>query len=278
MRLLLSLFVAAETAIRAAILAGGKRRKLRGVVRSVLTALRIKAVGTPSRPGAAWDAIAEAYRKAARETQKAQARDESAPLGSRHQKTLARLYRTLAERLDAAIAHVARDTERQFKDSVAGTDGEIPEVKGFTDRSGRRWDLSVYARMCARTIAAQAMSEATINRLLDEDADLVQVSSHPHPEDACSPYEGRVYSISGKSGRYPKLREMPPFHPNCRHRLRPYRQAPPARRARGGAVVVDARSTAVNVAKDGRVFVTPTDGVVEVDQEGRVFFVMPEEG
>ena len=246
MRLLLSLFVAAETAIRAALTAERPKRKTLPLVRNILTALRIRAVGTPDKPGAAWDAIAEAYRQAARDTQNAQARDAAAPLGSRHQRTLERLYGALAERLDAAIAHVAGDAERQFK----RTDEEIPEVKGFTDKGGRRWDLAVYARMCARTTAAQAMSEATINRLLDEGEDLVQVSSHPHPEDACSPYEGRVYSVSGKSRRYPKLREMPPFHPNCKHRLRPY----PAgsgrtREPRKGAVVLDSRSSAVSVTR-----------------------------
>jgi hypothetical protein len=275
-RTLLNLFVVAESLIRAALLAGGRKRSVRKKVRDVLTALRIKAVGTPDKPGAAWDAVAESYRQAAREVQDAQRRDANAPLGSRHQRTLERLFADLSERLDKAIAHVMNDVEVS-SGAFPGEDEEIPEVKGFTDKGGKRWDLAVYARMCARTVAAQAMSEATINRLLDEGEDLVQVSSHPHPEDSCSPYEGRVYSISGKSRRYPKLREMPPFHPNCRHRLRPFRKAPAARRNEQGTVILDTRSSAVSVLEDGRVFVTPTPGVVEVDRNGRVYFVIPED-
>ena len=166
---LLSLFVLAESLIRA-ILAGAPkgtaRREARGGVREALALLKARAVGTQDKPGAAWDAVAEAYKQAARDAQNARRRDVSTKLGARHRKSAERLYRRLADRLDAAIAHVALDLERGLNspDSFAGK-GEIPEVKGFTDKAGKRWDLSVYARMCARTTAAEARSEATVNTL-----------------------------------------------------------------------------------------------------------------
>lgn len=284
MRALLALFVAAESAIKAALATGGRNRGVRSTVRSILAALRAGAVGTPEKPGRAFDVVVGAYRSAYTEAARgaqdghSEARDDGSTLkGPRHQGSLERLFRSLALKLDVAIAHAAGDIERSFK----GTQEEIPEVKGFTDRAGRRWDLSVYARMCARTTAAEAASEATINRVLDVGGDLVRVSKHPHPRDACSPFEGRVFSISGQSDVFPRLREVPPFHPNCVHRLRPYRQAEPeaaprvARRNRRGEVRVDAARPGVRV-KRGRVYLTETPGAVVVDGEGRVFLTIDE--
>lgn len=219
---LLSLFVLAEGAIRAALLGRKPRRTILGAVQTILFRLRAGAVGTPDKPGAAWDAVATAYRRAARDAQKAAGSDGSPVEGERHQRSAERLFRSLTQRLDAAIGHVWGDVERTLSPSRSASEvpgGEIPEVKGFTDKAGRRWDLSTYARMCARTTASEAMSEATVNRALDDGEDLVRVSKHPHPHDICSRYEGRVFSISGESRRYPLLVARPPFHPNCRHRL-----------------------------------------------------------
>jgi hypothetical protein len=216
MSALLRLFVIAEGLIRAALVGTSRPKKLNRI-RSILIALRAKAVGTPTTPGAAWDVVADAYREGAREARTGTGDDESTSLGPRHQDSAQRLFTALASRLDGAIAHVMRDIEIQIN-----TD-EIPEVKGFTDKAGRRWDLANYARMCARTTAAEARTEAVINRLLDEGLDLVRVSKHEHPHDVCSKYEGRVYSISGVSAVYPRLKERPPFHPNCKHVLFAYR-------------------------------------------------------
>ena len=71
---LLSLFVLAESLIRA-ILAGAPKREARRGVREALTLLKARAVGTQDKPGAAWDAIAEAYKRAARDAQNAPRRD-----------------------------------------------------------------------------------------------------------------------------------------------------------------------------------------------------------
>lgn len=277
MRLLLALFVSAEAAIQSVLAAGakagGNKRKTIGVVRNVLAALRIRAIGTPDKPGAAWDAVAEAYRQAARDASKPHTQGRSTGLGVRHTRSAQRLYRRLSDRLDVAIAHVAHDLEGALgARSVA--DDEIPEVKGFTDKAGRRWDLAVYARMCARTIAAEARSEATVNALLDQGVDLVEVSKHPHPNDICSRFEGRVFSISGGHPRYTKLRERPPFHPNCKHVLREYRRGDgsivrPAS-VRQNALRVDTDSLAAFLQGDG-LFVDTAADVVRVDREGRVF-------
>jgi hypothetical protein len=51
--------------------------------------------------------------------------------------------------------------------------------------------------------------------------DLVQVSSHNTTTKICMPYEGKVYSISGKDKRFPPLMNTPPYHPNCLHLIFP---------------------------------------------------------
>jgi len=49
----------------------------------------------------------------------------------------------------------------------------------------------------------------------------VQVSSHGTVCEICAQYEGKVYSISGKTLGYPILDARTPFHPNCEHSLLP---------------------------------------------------------
>jgi hypothetical protein len=57
--------------------------------------------------------------------------------------------------------------------------------------------------------------------------------------DGCGFYEGRVYSITGTSEKYPPLSSLPnggpPFHPNCIHGAAPFIEelASPAERRRG---------------------------------------------
>jgi len=53
------------------------------------------------------------------------------------------------------------------------------------------------------------------------------MSSHPGSCPICQQFEGRVYSISGKDKRFPKLdvafsSGYANIHPNCRHTLEPY--------------------------------------------------------
>ncbi|MEG1186050.1 MAG: phage minor capsid protein [Eubacterium sp.] len=55
----------------------------------------------------------------------------------------------------------------------------------------------------------------------DLDTDFVECSSHENTCGICSKYQGRIYSISGKSKKYPKLPKIVHqycgFHEGCRH-------------------------------------------------------------
>ena len=88
-------------------------------------------------------------------------------------------------------------------------------------RNGANWTIPNYSKMIARTNTMKAYTEATINRAIEYGVDLVQVSSHPHDPDICSQYDGRIYSLSGTSDKYPLLPAKTPFHPNCKHSLTP---------------------------------------------------------
>lgn len=93
-------------------------------------------------------------------------------------------------------------------------------VTGFKDRSGKNWNMTTYTRMVARTTTMEAHLEGTKNRLMELDWDLVRVSSHHGACPLCTPWEGEILSLSGKTEGYPTLDEAKDaglFHPNCRH-------------------------------------------------------------
>lgn len=93
---------------------------------------------------------------------------------------------------------------------------------GFVVVKGRRYKAKYYAELVARTRLRETQTNSTIDTNIRFGNDLVQVSRHEHISDICSPFEGKVFSISGHSSIYPQLSEAPPFHPNCQHVLLPF--------------------------------------------------------
>lgn len=102
---------------------------------------------------------------------------------------------------------------------------EVKEVlgnQGFSvliDRGGRQWTLGNYSEMLARTHIIKSGNEGLLTRAAEFETDIVQISQHAGACTICIPFEGKTYSISGKSDEHEKLTEFPPFHPNCRHSL-----------------------------------------------------------
>jgi GNAT superfamily N-acetyltransferase len=116
-------------------------------------------------------------------------------------------------------------------------------ITGFTDRSGRRWDLASYVEMATRTTIAQAVVEGHLDRLTAAGLELVIVSDSPQECERCRPWEGKVLTIAGADGA--RERQMPSavgrstvtvhvagsiaeavaeglMHPNCTHRYNAY--------------------------------------------------------
>lgn len=93
-------------------------------------------------------------------------------------------------------------------------------ITALTDKSGRNWSFDNYARMLARTKAAEARNQGLTNRMLASGYDLVQVSNHRSDHRACAVWEGRILSLTGNTPGFPTLNGAAMaglFHPNCEH-------------------------------------------------------------
>ncbi|MGY4988903.1 phage minor capsid protein [Streptomyces nigrescens] len=128
-----------------------------------------------------------------------------------------------------------QDAMRQFADRG---------ISGFTDRAGRRWQLTSYAEMAVRTSTARAAVEAHTRALTEAGLDLVIVSDAPRECPLCRPWEGKLLAIGGPDGRrtvvvehavedgrmlrvvvqgtLDEARRAGLQHPNCRHSVSAY--------------------------------------------------------
>lgn len=85
----------------------------------------------------------------------------------------------------------------------------------------RNYKPDVYMKMLARTEMRLIQTQAVKDRCREYQNDLVQISTHDSPCRVCLPFEGQIYSLSGKHPIYPPVQDEPPFHPNCEHNLNP---------------------------------------------------------
>ena len=105
-------------------------------------------------------------------------------------------------------------------------------ITGLQDKSGRNWTFDNYARMLARTKAAEARNQGLVNRMLTSGYDLVQVSNHNTDHPACKFWEGKVLSLTGEvptgtilpggfkvAGTLDEAKSKGLFHPNCKHAI-----------------------------------------------------------
>jgi hypothetical protein len=95
-------------------------------------------------------------------------------------------------------------------------------LKALTDKGGKTWDLDTYAEMLFRTKSVEARNRGLINRMAENDYDLVQVSSHLNSCELCYPWQGKILSVSGDTPGYDtltKAEEGGLFHPNCKHAI-----------------------------------------------------------
>ena len=108
-----------------------------------------------------------------------------------------------------------KQTARRFREQLAERG-----VTGFRDRTGKMWNMRTYTEMVARTTTMEAHLQGTANRLVEQDHDLIKVSTHIGACPLCVPWQGKVLSITGRTKGYPTLEEAKAaglFHPNCRH-------------------------------------------------------------
>lgn len=119
-----------------------------------------------------------------------------------------------------AIGKIGGATLRQIKNNVIGV-FEREGLSALTDKAGRTWTLDRYSEMLIRTKAVEARNTGMINRIVENDYDLVQVSSHG-ATDQCGKWEGEILSVTGNTPGYKTVQQAIDdglFHPNCKHAM-----------------------------------------------------------
>lgn len=142
---------------------------------------------------------------------------------------------TLKRSAQAMVGKSVREgvTQRMAKGMLAGEALETVKksiklqlieegIPALTDAAGREWDLDRYAEMLFRTKVVEARNRGLANRMVENEYDLVQVSSHPGSCELCAPWQGKILSVSGQNKGYETVRDAENeglFHPNCRHAI-----------------------------------------------------------
>jgi hypothetical protein len=104
-------------------------------------------------------------------------------------------------------------------------------ITGYTDGTGRRWEMTTYVESATRTSLMNAATEGHTQRLESYGFDVVVVSDVPQECERCRPFEGKLLTLSGKTVTVTdsKGKAVPViatlsqakgrglFHPNCRH-------------------------------------------------------------
>lgn len=249
-----------DEAARALVLAyaRGGEEAIRGLRRQQLTGLERRLLRLPDLPIMRGLAALAERRAAGFAAELASAVAEVPGLAA-----IQRLAWTLVSTLSGTHTRILRWEQDTFRDVVAnggvvdvlaGTKTRLRAaqttldralakgITGFTDRSGRRWELASYVEMATRTATAQAAVEGHMDRLADLGVDLVIVSDAPQECKLCRPYEGKVLARRGSAGRIEVAHTTRPgeritvdvvatidqavaaglLHPNCRHSLSAY--------------------------------------------------------
>lgn len=94
-------------------------------------------------------------------------------------------------------------------------------ITSFVDASGRRWSLTHYSRMAVNTVTAEAQNSATRLVMVQKELDVVQFNSVKDPCVECLPYDGKEFSLIGRTPDLPQLKAYAPFHGSCRHFMFP---------------------------------------------------------
>ncbi len=92
--------------------------------------------------------------------------------------------------------------EKSRTEAIRETIAEMSKkgIPAFVDKTGREWSPEAYVDMDIRNTAKNAALAAEFASLDELGQDIILVSSHSGARPLCAPYQGKLYSISGKSG------------------------------------------------------------------------------
>ncbi|AXN58362.1 minor head protein [Bacillus phage Wes44] len=136
------------------------------------------------------------------------------------------VYRDIVNQTTAQVL-TGLKTPHEALRSVSGQWAErgVPTIR---DKSGKVWSTEAYVPMVVRSTVKNVSTDAQIARMDDHDIDLIEVSSHNGARPKCEPYQGRIFSKSGRSKKYPAWSTTSYGQPdgllgiNCHHVIYPY--------------------------------------------------------
>ncbi|MBU5214947.1 phage minor capsid protein [Heyndrickxia oleronia] len=95
-------------------------------------------------------------------------------------------------------------------------------ITGIVYKNGTVMPVEKYLANVIHYHQRKAHVDGAINRMIENDQDLVYVNHVGVTCQMCAKYQGRVYSISGNDKRFPKLDPRPPYHGHCVHNATPW--------------------------------------------------------
>ena len=139
-----------------------------------------------------------------------------------------RVYIDTAEKTAAQVIAGAKTGRQAIAETVSGWSQKgLKAFKYVSHRGGKTIECTMtpeaYAQVIERSTVANVRREAQFERMDEYGMDLILVSSHADARPGCAPYQGRVYSLNGKTKGYPLLSETSYGEPdglfgcNCRH-------------------------------------------------------------
>lgn len=162
--------------------------------------------------------------------------------------TIATWQKSAVNQMNLAMATMLEQTGQLYVDTInrttfqvltgamSGREALVKTVKewaasgvpSIVDRAGRQWTTEAYSNMVIRTNTTRVATEVQFKRAEEYGADLIEVSAHAGARPLCAPYQGRIYSLSGTSEKYPAFSSTSYGEPagllgiNCGHLTYPF--------------------------------------------------------
>lgn len=101
-------------------------------------------------------------------------------------------------------------------------------IPALVDKAGKKWSVEGYVNTVIRSTTNNVANDMQLERFKEFDVDLIEVSSHVDARPKCAICQGKIYSLSGKSKKYPAWSTSTYGEVdgllgiNCRHKIYAY--------------------------------------------------------
>lgn len=135
-------------------------------------------------------------------------------------------YRQVLNDVNGQVAAGIKTPDEALRSAVK--DWADKGIPALIDKGNRQWSTEAYVNMVMRSSANNVANGMQDERMAEYGNDLIEVSSHGGARPLCAPYQGRIFSLSGKSDTYPAFSNTSYgevaglFGINCGHFKYPY--------------------------------------------------------